>query len=225
MSEVAFVVTHSPRAPAAAAVTERAAALGVTLTAHPGIDATAWFDVAAGGVLGIIHVPHAAPEAPGMPRGPLSPDPIEVASAGSHLIVTSFGLSDSPDERFATMLRLTAAVLGSTDSVAVALNDGVNLIRSDLFMELAALAVDGRSIPPQLALTLVVNELSGGRMSFVTNGLAHLGREEVMVICPVDGMGAVDLVYAVAAELLAGPACELPTGDTIGRTTDERIPI
>ena len=62
-------------------------------------------------------------------------------------------------------------------------------------------------------------------MSFLTHGLVRYGREEFLVSCPIEGKGAVGFVLNMARWVLAEPGRQLPNGDTVGRTADERLTI
>jgi hypothetical protein len=62
-------------------------------------------------------------------------------------------------------------------------------------------------------------------MSFMTHGLTRYGREEFYITCSRTGQGALDFVYMMVRWMITDPEKHLPTGDTLGRTAEERLVV
>jgi hypothetical protein len=76
-----------------------------------------------------------------------------------------------------------------------------------------------------VAVDVTAAQESPTRMSFLTHGLQRYGRDEFYVTCPVEGRGALSFVFDMARWMLTDPDKHLPTGDTVGRSEDERLAI
>jgi len=217
--ELAFVLTRSTGMPSAIDIIGYAAELGIRLD-----DRTAReFAIAQRGSLLISHARVPYPDADSKPTGLLSPSAEQLGTATSHLMLVGFDLRGSAPERDALMYRLTAAVVRATDAVAV-VNHGANVFRSDVFASLAELAVDQASIPVELSISITATS-SGQRTVLLTQGMARFGREELCVTCSPTGRGGYQFVYDIARWMLAEPRPRVLTGETIGRTSDERIVV
>ena len=161
-----------------------------------------------------------------MPLGITSPPPEDIAAAPAHLVVGAVGLTGDDRDRDTVMAKLTAAVVDCTDAVAAMLGHGVILHRAGIFADAAKLAADEHGpLPVELAVDITAAPESATRMSFLTHGMQRYGREELYVTCPIEGTGALSFVYAIARWMLADPTVRLPTGDTVGRTAEEKLPV
>ncbi len=63
------------------------------------------------------------------------------------------------------------------------------------------------------------------RMSFLTHGPQRYGREEFWVTAARDGNEALEFTWMMARWMIYDPSEQLPTGDTIGRTAEEKIRV
>ena len=66
---------------------------------------------------------------------------------------------------------------------------------------------------------------SATRMSFLTHNLPRYGREDLYVTCRIEGKGALDFVYAMLRWMLVDPDKQFPTGDTVGRTPEQKVRV
>lgn len=184
------------------------------------------FDLVGGGSLAVTTVAAPLPGAASRPVGPTSAPPAEVAEAAAHLIVAAFGLTGPARDRDTRMAQLTAAVIDTVDAIGALLGHGVLIQRAALFAEAARLAADtGQPLAAEVAVDVTAAAESATRMSFLTHGLRRYGREELYVTCPIEGTGALAFVLSLAGWLLAEPDTRLATGDTVGRTADEKIVV
>ena len=222
MADLAFILVAHAQAPAPERVVAAAQRYGLELAPAEGLT----FHTPDGASLAVtlVSVPH--PDAPTMPVAVTSPPPEEVAAAKAHLIVAAFGLTGPPRERDTRMAILTAAVVDAvgTDAVAAMLGHGVAFHRARVFADGARLAADeGEPLPAEVAIDVTAAQESAQRMSFLTHGLRRYGREEFYVTCPIEGTGALSFLLGLTRWMLVDPDKQLPTGDTVGRTADERI--
>jgi hypothetical protein len=157
--------------------------------------------------------------------GATSPTREEASAAPGHVIVTALGLEGSARARDTRMAALTAAVIDSTSAIGAMLGHGVMFHRAALFSEMAALGVEEGELPAEIAIDVSGAPEGPERMSFLTHGMVRYGREELYVTCPQRGRGALGFVLTMARWLLTDLDKQLPTGDTVGRTEDEKIVI
>jgi hypothetical protein len=230
--DIAFVLTRSAAKLKPKAVIESARRLGFTLT-HEGSTK----DEARGGVqidqfngpgevcmfVALMPLPH--PDVPGMPTGPTSPKPEALAAAKAHLIITIQGLEGPDRERDAEAAALATSVIENVDAVGAMLGHGVVFHEAKAFADLAALGREEGVLPPEIAVDVTAARQSATTMSFLTHGMQRYGREEIWVTCPIAGKGAAGFVYGLVRWLLTDLDKQLPTGDTIGRTASEKVPI
>ena len=119
-----------------------------------------------------------------------------------------------------------AAVARPLDAVGVMLGHGMMFHRGDAFVGLVLQAASaGEPLPAEVTVDVTVTADGPTHMSFLTRTLQRYGREELYVICPVRGQGALPFVYDLCRWLLSDQASPLATGETIGRTAEEKIVI
>ena len=225
--DLGFILLERAHAPDPAQLVEAASALGLTLTPEPSDkEGISCFRSASGKLafVAIIDAPH--PDAPTMPTGLLSPSAPEIASAKAHAIVTLMGdkkgAAPGGVESAQETAQMVAATCASTPAVAAMLGGGVTFHRAGAFQRAAA--PDGNAI--YVLVDVTVARESAERMSLLTHGLARFGREEFYITCSPDGGdSAIDFTYSMAGWMLADRDKVLPTGDTIGRTADEKLEI
>lgn len=222
--DIAFVLVNTPEYPAASHVIATARRLGVAMTSAGGGEPLV-FELAGGGTLIAMLMPAPHPDVPGMPFGPTSPDPDEAAAAGAHYVLTAQGLTGSPRARDAQMALLATTIIDNTDAVGAMLGHGVVFHKARLFAAMAELAAKDGVLPPEIAVDITSARESEHRMSFLTHNMARYGREDLYVTCPIRGTGALDFVFSLVRWMLTDTEREFPTGDTIGRTAEERIRI
>jgi hypothetical protein len=223
MPDLAFVLLRGTARPDPARIEAHAADLGIPLvrTADDPLGYTLQNDAR----FLVMHVAAPHPDAAGMPPGPLSATPEEIRAHGSHLIVTALGLEGESPERDLEMAALTACAMAGGEALGAMLGHGVSFKKAALFRQLVDAAVERGQLPAELVVDLTAARESGDRMSFLTHGLRRYGREEFLVTCPISGRGAVDFVLSLARWMLMDPEKHLPTGDTVGRTPQEKVRI
>ncbi len=222
---LAFILVAKAELPSAGALIEAAKRYGHALQADVSQDAhSASFERSGGGSLLVALMPAPHPDVPHMTTGPTSPSREELSTHRAHLIVTALGLEGDVRARDAALAGLASAVATACPSaVGMMLGHGVIFHKVPLYCELAALALEEGELPAEIAVDLTTGPEPGERMSFLTHGMARYGREELYVTCPIRGKGALGFVFDMVRWLLTDRAKELPTGDTLGRTKDEKI--
>lgn len=180
--------------------------------------------------LHVMLMPIAHPDVPHMPRGVTSPSPEALASSAAHLVVVVQGLEGSDAERDLETAALTACVIDACDAVGAMLAHGRTFHDAALFADMGKLGIEENALPAEIAVDVTAAPEPGDRMSFLTHGLcrhesSHGHREEFYVTCPVPGRGALDFVYGLVRWMITEPTKHLPTGDTVGRTADEKITV
>lgn len=226
MSDLSFVLVTEARYPEADAVISFADELGLVLTlsvedAEPGLltfdgEGEPFF------VAMLIEAPH--PDALDMPMGPMSPSREDIAAAKAHFVLTAVGVEGDHAARDLVMAQFTAAVVKATAGVAAMLAHGVVWHRGELYHELVGVGATEGELPVELAVDVTAGAEDHARCSFLTHGLARYGREELYVTCPRDGTGAVGFVFDIARWILSDDP-PLPTGNTIGRSIEERLVV
>jgi hypothetical protein len=169
----------------------------------------------------LVDAPH--PDAAKMPFGPTS-IPEDQAHA-AHLIVTVMGLTGTPREIDTQLAALTAAVVDNVPAIGAKLGHGAVFHKAKVFSGLAALGVEQGVIPPELAIDIVTERISESRMAFRTFNMPRYERENFYITCAIRGKGALDFVMGLVRWLLIDPTKQLPTGETVGRTSTEKITI
>ena len=169
----------------------------------------------------LVAMPH--PDAVHMPMGPTSPKPAVIEQHAAHLVVTAFSLANEQLSPDITMGKLTAAVIRSSPAVAAMYGHGAMFHDAELFAGFVAAA--GDAIATEVAVDITAAQEGPGRMSFLTHGLDRYGREEFFVTSSTTDTGALEYVMALVRWMIVDRDKVLPTGDTVGRTADERVVI
>jgi hypothetical protein len=224
MPDLAFVLVEKPVYPDAAALMESVNALGFAATLSTENDMLS-LELEDGGLFIIMLVAAPHPDAPHMGTGPTSISPDEAAGAPAHFILTSMGFEGSELARDTRMAALTSAVIDNVPAVGAMLGHGAVFHKAALFADLAKVGVEDGALPPELAVDITAVRESHERMSFLTHGLARYGREEFYVTCPIKGKGALDFVFGLVRWMMTDREKELPTGETLGRSEDEKVTI
>jgi len=219
-----FVLTRSEALDADALIAA-AGALGVSLApSEAGKDAVGAFAIDGGGHLMVGRMPAPHPDAPHMPVSPLTPDAEAVARAQAHFIVTGFALPGTLQERDALMARLLAAVVGACEAEGVMLGHGILFYKPALFADIVANTEPGL-LPVEICVDLTMAPEGPERMSFLTHGMQRYGREEFYVTARRDGSDALEFTWMMSRWMIYDPDKQLPTGDTVGRTPEEKMTV
>ena len=227
--DVAFVLLEEAVLPDADRLTRIAAGLDLDLHQGERTQAegeVALYDDAAGQrALMIALVPAAHPDAAELCSSVTSPEAELATRAPAHLIVTIFR-GDGVDEvraRDARAMKMLAAVLRSTPSVAAMFGHGTAFHRAEFFDGIGAdCAAD--ALPYELCIDLTAGHDDGGRLSFLTRGMDRYGSENILVHAdPENPDESIDFLLSIAAWCISDPDVELPTGETLGRGEDEQV--
>lgn len=226
MVDVAFLLVNEAKYPDPTKVVAAAEALGIVLEHQPGDEAQPMsFGLPNGGtfLLMLIEAPH--PDAPHMSYGPTSPAREEAIAAPAHFIVTALGLEGDERARDLVLAQLTSSVIATTAAVGAMLGHGVVFHKAGIFQGMTEIGVEEGELPPELICDITIAPEGEERMSFLTHGMQRYGREELYVTCSTRGKGGLDFVFSIARWLLGDPEKQLPTGDTIGRSAEEKVRV
>lgn len=224
--DLAVILVEEATYPDPAAVVVASARRGVELEHVPGDKPEPMtFELAGGGLIFLMLMPAPHPDVPNMQQGPTSPPVDEMTAAPAHFVVTGLELPGEARAKDVVLANVVGAVIENTRAVAAMLGHGVVFHKAELYAEMAALGVEAGQLPAEIAVDITSARESEDRMSFLTHGLARYDREELYVTCSITGKGALGFVFSIARGLLADPPMALPTGDTIGRTPDEKVQI
>jgi len=207
------------------AVVEAARKVGIQLSVDPENDREVLaFDIAGGGSLLVapIDVPH--PDAARMPTNPMSPSEAERATCKAHFIVTVLGLTGDVQAVDARMAKLTAAVVQGTTAKGAMLYHTPTFLKADLFADFALSAEPGE-LPVFIGVGFTLAPEPDGRMSVLSHGMQRYGREELYVTASQQGSGAISFFLDMVGWLYVDTDKVLPTGDTVGRTAEEKVKV
>lgn len=167
--------------------------------------------------------PH--PDAGRMATGPMTPTAEAAAAAPAHAIVVVSGLGGSASAQDGQLARILAAVAASCPSLAVMLGHGCMFYRTDVFVAFVDSLRPG-GFPTEVCVDVTVAREPDGRISMLTHGLVRYGREEFYVLAPsARANDAFDMATMMARWMIADPAKQLPTGETVGRSETEKIRV
>ncbi len=138
-------------------------------------------------------------------------------------VIFLLGLDGDTAHRDRTMAALTAAVIAGVEPVGAMLGHGVLFHHPEVFAELAIAYASAGELPIEICVDVTAAHEPGGRMSFLTHGMQRYGHEEFYITAPVKGQGALDFTLSMMRWMITDPTANLPTGDTVGRTAEEKI--
>jgi hypothetical protein len=224
MPDLAWLLVEDARYPDPAGVIASGKRLGLAMKLSSDREPQV-FEVEGTGTLMVSVMPVPDPDVPKMPFGPMSPDPEVARAAKAHIIVAALDLTGPPRVKDTKLALLATTIIENTRAVGVKLHHGVMFQRADLFARMAALALDEGVLPAEIAIDVTTARESETRMSFLTHGMERYGREELYVTCPVRGKRALDFVLQLVRWMLDDPNKQFATGETIGRSAEEKIEI
>jgi hypothetical protein len=222
--DLAFILVKKAVYPDPRKLIASAAKLGIELTMSDATEPMA-YSIGGGGtfIVMLMQAPH--PDVPTMNVGPMSPTTEEAAAAPAHFVATAMGLEGSARSRDTKMALLASAIITNTEAIGVMLGHGVVFHKAGLFAEMAALSVEEGVLPAEIAVDVTAAREPNNRMSFLTHGMQRYGREELYMTAPVDGQGALGFLYQLVRWMLTDLDKQFATGETLGRTAQERIEI
>lgn len=224
--QLAFVLVESGPHPSPDSIVSAASKLGVdlTFTSFDGEGPMA-FSLPGGEQVMYMRMPAPHPDAERM-IGVFSPDSDELAKSKAHYVVMAPDGDGDLGARELDLAAYTAALVDACpDAIAAALGHGATFLHAKLFRDFAELGVSEGFLPAEIAISLTAAMEPDDRMSFLTHGMQRFGREELYVTAPMRGTGALDFTLGLMRWLYYERDKQLPTGDTVGRTEDERIVV
>lgn len=222
---IAFVLLAEPVFPEVDALVAEAARLGVPLTPVPAQEGARnlAFAIGGGGVVVLMLKPAAAPDAPRLLPGPLSPSPEALAASTAHLIVAPVGLPGEALTRDLLVTRVVLAILHTTPAIAVISGECASTVNATSYQTLVERA--GQDTPPVEALVDVTLTAESDRQyAALTHGLHRYGAEEFLVRGR-DAKEVVLLIYQMARWTLSHRDQRLPDGVDVGRTPREHLRV
>jgi hypothetical protein len=223
MVAVAFVLLERAEPPDPAELVRRAGQLGYSLVYDEGSASPSTFTIAGGGNLMVMLIEAPHPDAPKMADGLASPSADDLARVRAHYIIAMMGGPETPREQDTMLAQLTAATVRASPAIGAMLGHGRCFHRADFFTQVVE--SDAATLPMLVCIDVTRAPEPNDRMSFLTHGLARYGREEFFVTASLQGKGALDFLLSMAGWMLDDPSKQLPTGDTVGRTAEERITV
>ena len=221
MPAVAFVLLERAIDPDADALVRAASVFGYTLVHEPGSTGPCTFSIAGGGHLMIMLIPAPHPDAAEMPPALVGPSAEDLQRMQGHYVIALMGAPDRPRHEDTMLAQLTAATVHASPAIAAMLGHGVCFHRAEFFVKIV------ESEPAELPVMVCVDITRAAepreRISFLTHGMVRYGREEFFVTASQRGRGALDFLTGLMNWMLFDPNKQLPTGDTVGRTADERV--
>ncbi len=142
----------------------------------------------------------------------------------NHFLVALTGGSMDPIERRLLLTKLVSAVVFESDAVGVYWGDGTLVVEPKMFVEMAQTA-GPKDLPVPIWVDLRIAENDDDTVRCFTEGMAPLGFLEIEV--PSSTLPAGELL-----EFIGDTACyilngriQIPDGDTMGRTADEKYKV
>lgn len=234
MPNLAFIINDSTSPIDIPKIISTASEIGFQLVPskpEPGEESEAditTFDVSFGGTLFVMPMPIPHPDVEGMPMGPLSPEDIDaLIKAPSHVIVTwmQTEAADGDVQAEVQLAALTAAVMGGCKPVGVLKMPGVMFHRPELFDAEARQGFETGELPVLISIDVTSARESETHLSLLTHGMVRFGREDLYVTAPIEGSDCVGFTFDIMMWLISEPDYQLPTGDTVGRTADEKVKV
>jgi hypothetical protein len=223
MPAVAFVLLENAQDPDPAALVRAAAKFGYSLVHEPGSAGPSTFAIEGGGSLMIMLIAAPHPDADEMAPGLAAPSAEDLQRMRAHYIIALMGAPTGPREEDTMLAQLTAATVRASPAIAAMLGHGICFHRAAFFADMVE--ADPAGLPLIVCVDITRAPEPGDRMSFLTHGMIRYGREEFFVTASQRGKGALDFLLGLMNWMIADKDKHLPTGDTVGRTADERVVV
>lgn len=222
-----FILASSPELPSSEAIIKAAADLGEPdLKALPdGNDKVLSFEHSLGSFfVSLMEFRH--PDAAKMPEGPFTPTIEEIEATSAHFITALGNGPGSLRKRDLTIARLTGAVALANRSVAAMLGHGMTFHRTAMFIS-AILEAGDDGVPIPGGIDVTISGEPDGRASILIHGMPRYGRQDLYVTAKAteDSMKFAYEFAASIADWMLNTDEQVPDGDTVGRTAEERITV
>lgn len=182
-------------------------------------DGSIAFDLGSGAEMVAVHVPSPHPQATTMPQGETTPAPDKIAGAGAHILVAALQLDhlvgEDPEAIDQAMLRITCAVVATTNAVAVMLGHGVYFHDPQTFVGTTVLFDELGRVPVPLVINVTSGQSPAGRSTLLTHGLARYGRMDLLVGCTSDIEASMTFVWHMVEWLMSDSLHRLVPGTLV----------
>ena len=182
-------------------------------------DGSIAFDLGSGAELAVVHIPTPHPDVSQMPTGPTTPPADEMAAARSHILVGALHLDrlagPAPEAIDRLMLRVTCAVISSTEAVAAMLGRGVYFHDAQVFAALTVMYGEQGRVPDPIVINVTPGQSPLGRLTLLTIGLARYGRMELLVGCTDDMASSTTFIWQMIEWLMADELNRLVPGTLV----------
>ena len=116
-------------------------------------------------------------------------------------------------------------MLQASEAVAAMLGFGVMFHKAEVFSQ-TVMACEPGELPIGVCVDLTLAHEPDEGLSFLTHGMPRHGREDLYISCPRQaGADAFELASLMVRWMLTDPDKQFPSGDTVGRTEQERLEI
>jgi hypothetical protein len=184
-------------------------------------DGSVAFDLGSGAELAVVHFPTQHPEPGAMRRGPTTPSVDKIGSAGGHIVLGALHLDRLVGPNLEAidrlMLRVTSAVVTTTDAVAAMLGHGVYFHEARIFTALTVLYGEQRRVPAPIVINVTNGQSLVGRLTMLTHGLSRYGRMELLVGCTDDMDSSSSYIWQMIEWLMADELNRLVPGTLVPR--------
>lgn len=217
-----FVLVREALLPNAEGLVAAAQAVGLPLKASTTESGAQGYTLPSGAVALVSLMPAPHPDVPTMWWGPTSPSRDEAIAAPAHYIVLLTGRAEGDRENDIELARFLCALTTAAPVVGMMLGHGMTFHRPDFFL---ASVQANRDLPTWVLVDVTWAREPGGRASILTHGMQRYGKEEFFVTAPEAKINeAREYAYTMCSWMLSQDY-ELPTGDTVGRTSEEKLEI
>ena len=184
------------------------------------------FDLEGDETLLVMLLPMPHPDVDDFGHGPFSPEDMDALSNGpGHYVVTLIGMEGTVDEADTKMSAATSCVMAGLQPLGVLKMPGLVFHRPEFFSSCAKQAFTDGELPLLICVDVTAAQESETHMSFLTHNMERYGRENFYIVSPSEGTGALNYTLNLTAWMLSDRDYHLPTGDTVGRTADEKIKV
>lgn len=217
-----FVLVRESVLPNAEGLVAAAQAVGLPLKATTTDSGAQGYTLPSGAVALVSLMPAPHPDVPTMWWGPTSPPRQDAIDAPAHYIVMLTGRVEGDRENDVELARFLCALTTAAPVVGMMLGHGLTFHTPEFFL---AAVQSNRDLPTLVLVDITWAREPNARASVLTHGMARYGKEEFFITSPSDQINAArEYIYMLASWMLTEDY-DLPTGDTVGRTSDEKLEI
>lgn len=153
-----------------------------------------------------------------------SPAKEAAAAAPSQVALMMLGVDGKVAHMDSMMVHMTAALCAEMPCVGTMLSHGMGYHKPEVFTSLAE-DLDLDEAPVVASIDITISTEEDGRLSMLTHGMPRYGREDFYVIGPQRTAEDSYELIRMMSTWLATTDKVLPTGETVGRSEEEKILI